>query len=112
MTFTDLLAAIIILTLFFSGAASAVKPVFEATEKSNQATLNAHETNFVIESFRMACLSGKGNFEEWKWAVAIVEELSDIEIIQCVSSSSVSVWRLSCNIRETEILVYGKGEEI
>jgi hypothetical protein len=107
MTFTDLITALVITTLFLNGFGQAVMPALRAWRGANEEYQVAQDIAFVAESFRKECTQDDRSIERWKRAVASVRELQAVEITEYTEEGYLLALKLSCVVAGEAIEVIG-----
>jgi hypothetical protein len=107
MTFTEIVAGMIILGLFLSGFAQAALPALRAWDRAQATYRGARATAFVAESFTRECGASDRNIERWKQAVQVVKELEGYEISEEWQGETLRALRLRCVVSGEALEVLG-----
>jgi hypothetical protein len=107
MTFTDVIAAMVILSLFLAGLGQAAMPALQAWQGANREYQAARDIAFVAESFRKECARDDRNIERWKKAVSPVGDMESLEITEYTEEGYLRALKLSCVVAGEPIEVIG-----
>ncbi|GHU96933.1 hypothetical protein FACS189483_01410 [Spirochaetia bacterium] len=107
MTFSEIMAAIIITVLFSIGFSQAALPAFRAWNRANNDYQCAESIRFVAESFKNECSKPNRNIETWKRDVAIVRELESYEIDEMWQGGILRALKLSCVLSGEALEIIG-----
>ena len=105
MTFTELLATLVISVFFFSGLSQAAMPVLRNWQNANEAYQYAHTLAFLNGSFRNACGTPSRNIEKWKKDISIVSGLESCELSEIKKDETVVAMKAS-------LVVWGEQLEL
>jgi type II secretory pathway pseudopilin PulG len=95
MTLTELLASIVIFSLFIAGFSQAAFPVFEAWNRASDEYYATRSLEFVAQSFKKECIKSDRNIETWEKAVSIVPQLDSYEITELWQGNTLRAMKLS-----------------
>jgi hypothetical protein len=107
MTFTDVLIAIAIFTLFIIGLSQIFFPAMIAWNKASNEYRTAQSINFIAKSFRNACSGSGGSLDNWKKAVTAVRELESYEINEIWQGGALRALKLTCIVSNEHVEVIG-----
>ncbi|GHV88638.1 hypothetical protein AGMMS50267_09980 [Spirochaetia bacterium] len=107
MTLTEVLAAMIVMSLFLAGLSQALFPAITAWDRANREYRAANAIHFVASSFRKECIKENRNIEHWKKAVSVVPELEDYEIAEIRQGTILRALRLSGIVAGEQLEVIG-----
>lgn len=110
MTFTDLVAAVVILVLFFSGFSQAAYPLVKTLNSSRGEYRAVKSIAFVASSFRNECGRKDRNMERWKKAVSTVRELESFTIEELWDGTVLRALRAHCIISGQQVEIIGLCE--
>ena len=96
MTFTDALAALVIISLFFFTFSQVFLPAFNAWKKAADEYNNVKTINFISESFKNECAKPDRNIERWKKTVSSVENLDYCEISELKHGGKLRALKATC----------------
>jgi hypothetical protein len=108
MTFTNVITALIILGLFFSGFAQAFLPAYSAWNKAMMEYRSAKTIRFVAESFRRECEKPERNIENWKKQVSVAKELESYQIIELKQEDVLRALKLVAIISNERVEIIGE----
>jgi hypothetical protein len=107
MTFTDIIAAVLIMAFFLAGLSQAVFPAWTAWNRISGEYQTARSIAFVAASFRKECARTDRNIETWKRAVSIVRELESCEITEYRQEDILRALKASCVISGETVEIIG-----
>jgi hypothetical protein len=107
MTFTDVIAALIIMSLFLVGFSQASEPVLTSWENAVREYRSARSIEFVAKSFRNELAKEDWDIERWKKAVSVVPELQNYDFTEYERDGSIRAVKLSCVISGEPIEIIG-----
>lgn len=107
MTFIDVLAALIIITLFIFGFSQACWPVYRAWAAALEAYKTARTISFVAESFRRECASPDRNIERWKKIMLTAPELESYELTELWHGEILRALKAACIISGEPVEIIG-----
>jgi hypothetical protein len=110
MTFTDLIVAIVIMGLFFSGFSRAAYPLIKAVDSSIGEYRAARSMAFVAASFRNECGQKDRNIERWKTTVSSVNELESYTIEEIWDGTTLRALRAHCVVSGQKVEIIGLCE--
>ena len=82
MTYIEIIAALLILAIFFNGFSQVFLSAHNALNNAMKDINTAKTIQFVAESFKKECANPDRNIENWKYAVSVAKELESYEIIE------------------------------
>lgn len=107
MTFTDIIAGLIILSLFVAGFSQALFPALKSWDEAIAEYRIARSIEFVAASFTKECIKRDRNIEAWKKAVSTVSELQSYEIIELRQGSVLRALKADCIIAGQQLEIIG-----
>jgi type II secretory pathway pseudopilin PulG len=108
MTYFEVAAALIVLSVFAAGAGSAVFPALEAWNRAEREYAAARALSFVADSFRAECEKNDRDIERWKKTARTVPLLEDYAIDELRTDGSVWGLKLSATVGGTRVEVLGE----
>jgi type II secretory pathway pseudopilin PulG len=108
MTYLEIAAALIVLSVFAAGAGQAVFPVFEAWNRAEREYAAARALSFVADSFRAECGRKDRDMERWKKTALTVPRLEGYAIDELQTGGTVWGLRLSATIGGERVEVLGE----
>jgi type II secretory pathway pseudopilin PulG len=108
MTYLEIMAALIVLSVFAAGAGPAVFPAFLAWNRAEREYAAAHALSFVADSFRAECGRQDRDMERWKKTALTVPLLEDYAIDKLRTDGVVWGFKLSAMIDGERIEVLGE----
>jgi hypothetical protein len=107
MTFVEVLAAMIIFTLFMTGFSQACRPLYLAGESARAEYKTAHALFFIAESFKQECAKPDRDIERWKKTAAAVKELQSCEITELWQGEILRALKAACVVSGEYIEIIG-----
>jgi hypothetical protein len=107
MTFTDIIAGIIIFSLFLIGFSQVLFPVIHAYEDALSDYRISRSIEFISSSFKKECIKKNRDMEAWKKVVSAVTELQSCEILELRQGSRVMALKADCIIAGEQIEIIG-----
>jgi hypothetical protein len=107
MTFTELIAGIVIFSLFIAGFSASFFPALEAWNRASNEYRLARSIDFVAASFRKECAKANRNMESWQKAVSAVKELDSCEIGEIRQDGVLRALKLSLSMGGVPLEVIG-----
>jgi type II secretory pathway pseudopilin PulG len=108
MTYLEIAAALILLSVFAAGAGQAVFPAFEAWNRAEREYAAVRALSFVADSFRMECGRRDRDIERWKKTALAVPQLEDYAIDELRTGGVVWGLKLSASVAGERIEVLGE----
>ncbi len=107
MTFTNLIAGIIIFSCFLIGFSQALVPVINAWESAVSDYRTSRSIEFIASSFTKECIKPNRDIEAWKKIVSAVNELQSCEILELRQGAVVRALKADCVIAGEQIEIIG-----
>lgn len=108
MTYFEMAAALIVLSVFAAGAGHAVFPALEAWNRAEREYAAARALSFVADSFRAECAKKDRDLERWKKTALTVPLLEDYAIDELRAGGTVWGLKLSATIGGTHVEALGE----
>ncbi len=96
MTFTEVLAGLLILSLFVFGFSQAVYPAYRSWQSASEKYTLARELDFIAESFRKECKMTDRSIERWEYAVSSVNSLESTEVSELRKDGALCAMKARC----------------
>ncbi|MCL2209673.1 MAG: hypothetical protein FWC19_05785 [Treponema sp.] len=107
MTFTETLAALVIMGLFLFGFSQAFLPAYQAWDRAKNIYQTAHAIDFIAKSFKAECAKPDRDINNWEIAVSSAKELEYYEITEYWQEGFLRVLKASCVISGERIVIFG-----
>jgi hypothetical protein len=107
MSLTDVVTALIILSLFLLGFSQIFLPAFNEWRKAASEYYAAHTIEFIADSFRKECAKPYRNMEKWKKDVSVAKELESCEITELKNGDKLYALKAACIIAGESIEILG-----
>jgi len=107
MTFINVITALVILGLFFSGFSQVFLPAYTAWDNAMMEYRTAKTIRFIAESFRQECGNSNMNIENWKKQVSVAKELESYQIIELWQGDILRALKLVSVISGERIEIIG-----
>jgi len=107
MTFTDAIAALVILVLFFAGFSQAFIPALTAWGEAVKEYSTAKTIYFIAESFRQECKKPDRDIENWEKQVSVAKELESYAITEYWQEDELLALKIACVISGELIEIIG-----
>jgi hypothetical protein len=107
MTFTDVLAALLVMGLFLAGFTQTAEPVLSAWQEASREYRTARSIEFVAQSFRNELAKDDWDLGRWQKAVSAVKELEKYGFTEYQYKGYIRAVRLSCVISGEPLEIIG-----
>ena len=107
MTFTDVITAMVIFSLFIFGFSQAFLPAYNAWDRAAKEYRTAKTIYFIAESFKQECGKPYRNMENWKEAVRVAKEMDSYEITELFKEDALWALKLTCAISGEYLEIIG-----
>ena len=107
MTFIDIVTAMVILGLFFSGFSQVFLPVYQAWDSAAVDYRTGQTIHFIAESFERECGKLDRNIESWRKAATAAKELESYEITELWQGDVLRALKLKCTISGEYLEIIG-----
>jgi len=107
MTYVEVIASFLILSLFFMGVSQIFLPAYEAWNTATNDLKTAKTIYFISESFKKECAKPNRNMDNWKKAVSVARELEEYEIIEIKQADILRALKAICIISGERIEIIG-----
>ena len=107
MTFIEVIAAVVITSIFLFGFSRVFLPAYKAWEEAAAEYNTAKTIYFISESFKNECSKPDRNIEQWKNAVAASKELESCEITELKKDSEIYALKAVCIVSGERLEIIG-----
>ena len=107
MTFIDVFAALVIMSLFMIGFSQIFLPVYSAWDAAMAEYRTADTIRFISKSFKNECIKPDRDISGWKKTIAAAKELESCEIVELKNGSLIRALKAVCVISGEYIEIIG-----
>jgi len=107
MTFIEVIASLVIMSLFLFGFSQAFLPAYHAWAAAMRTYQTAHTIAFVAQSFKAECAKNDRNIERWKNMVSAYKELEHYEITEYWQGEILRALKAMCIISGEPVEIIG-----